>query len=43
MIINAAISNNYAIVRMLYADGYKIWDKMADDRFFFSEGEFNFT
>ena len=43
MIINAAISNNYAIVRMLYADGYKIWDKMADDRFFFSEGQFNFT
>ena len=38
VIINAAIKNNFQIVRTLFADGYKIMDKMADDRFFFSGG-----
>ncbi len=36
--MTAAIRNNYAIVKVLYADGYRIFDKLADDRFFFSEG-----
>ena len=35
----AAIRNNYSIVKVLFADGYKIFDKLADDRFFFSSGE----
>ncbi len=38
VIITAAIKSSYPIVKVLHADGYKIFDKMADDRFFFSEG-----
>ena len=37
VIITAAIRSNYPIVKILHSDGYKIFDKMADDRFFFSE------
>ena len=39
VIMAAAIRNNYSIVKVLFADGYKIFDKLADDRFFFSSGE----
>ena len=35
VIISAAIKNNYNVVKILHSDGYKIFDKMADDRFFF--------
>ena len=38
VMINAAEKNNFQIVRTLYSDGYKILDKITDDRFFFSEG-----
>ena len=38
VIICAAIKNNYSIVKILHSDGYKIFDKMADDRFFFCNG-----
>ena len=39
VMINAAEKNNFQIVRMLYSDGYRILDKITDDRFFFSEGK----
>ena len=38
VMISASVKNNFPIVRTLYSDGYKILDKMTDDRFFFSEG-----
>ena len=38
--MTAAIRGNYSIVKVLYADGYRIFDKLADDRFFFSRGSF---
>jgi hypothetical protein len=41
VIITAAIRSSYPIVKVLHANGYKIFDKMADDRFFFSEGIHN--
>ena len=37
VIITAAITSSYPIVKVLHSDGYKIFDKMADDRFFFSD------
>ena len=37
VIITAAIRNIYPIVKVLKADGYKIIDKVADDRFIFKE------
>ena len=36
--MTAAIRNNYSIVKILHGDGYRIFEKLADDRFFFSEG-----
>ena len=33
----AAIRSTYPIVKLLRADGYKIIDKVADDRLFFDE------
>jgi hypothetical protein len=36
--MTAAIRNNYSIVKVLYADGYRIFEKLADDRLIFSEG-----
>ena len=42
VMISAAVKNNFQIVRTLYSDGYKILDKMTDDRFFFSEGNENY-
>jgi hypothetical protein len=38
VIMTAAIRNNYSIVKVLHGDGYRIFEKLADDRFFFSEG-----
>ena len=43
VIINASMKNNFQIVKTLYSDGYKILDKMTDDRFFFSEGNIIIT
>ena len=37
--MTAAIRNNYSIVKVLHGDGYRIFEKLADDRFFFSEGK----
>jgi hypothetical protein len=37
--MTAAIRNNYSIVKLLFADGYKIFEKLADDRFFFTQGK----
>jgi len=41
--MTAAIRNNYSIVKLLFADGYRIFEKLADDRFFFTQGKFDFS
>ena len=33
--MTAAIRSNFSIVKVLFADGYRIFDKLADDTFFF--------
>ena len=39
VIIMAAIRSCYPIVKVLRADGYKIIDKVADERFIFDDPE----
>lgn len=43
VIITASIKNNFPVVRILHKDGYKIFDKMVDDRFFFTQGVVTFS
>ena len=39
VIIAASVKNNYQIVKLLYADGYKIFDKFTNEKEFYPDGE----
>lgn len=38
VIVAASVKNSYQIVKLLFADGYKIFDKFTSDKEFYPDG-----